>query len=289
MARIAVIGAGAIGGTVAAWLAQDPAHDVTLCARSPLDDLEVDAPTGPIRAAPPILTDPAQAQPADWVISATKTYDSASAAIWLPGLMHGETRLAVLQNGVEHRERFRGIVADDRIVPAIVDIPAERTAPGRILQRRTGTILVPEGAEGAAFTALFESTPIAVSTTGDFVTAAWRKLAINCAGVVSALTMRPAEVANDPGVADVMRGLVRECVAVGRAEGADLPDSLAEDVVEHYRAADPQSLNSIHADRIAGRPMEIDARNGVIVRIGERHGIDAPLNRMAAALLAAAR
>ncbi|NWP05823.1 2-dehydropantoate 2-reductase, partial [Escherichia coli] len=69
-------------------------------------------------------------------------------------------------------------------------------------------------------------------TTPDFITAAWRKLAINCSGIVSALTHRAAEVANDEGAADVMRVLVRECIAVGRAEGAELPDRLADQVVK---------------------------------------------------------
>jgi 2-dehydropantoate 2-reductase len=284
---IAIIGAGAIGGTIAAWLAQSPALPVTLCVRTPVDGLEVETPDGMIRADPRVLTSPEQAEPVDWVIAATKTYDSSAAAAWLPRLIGPETRVAVLQNGVEHRERFRGLVADAALVPAIVDIPAERHAPGRILQRRNGSILVPDDAAGRAFVDLFADTPIAVSTTEDFVTAAWRKLAINCAGIVNAIALRPAELAKDPEVAEVMRGLVRECIAVGRAEGADMPDSLAEAVVEGYRTADPQSLNSLHADRLAGRPMEIDARNGVIVRLGERHGIPAPLNRMAAALLAA--
>lgn len=287
MARVAVIGAGAVGGAVAAWLARE--HEVALCVRTPVAALAVDTPLGPIHAEPAVLTDTAGAWPADWVLAVTKTYDSEAAARWLPGLMGPETRLAVLQNGVEHRARFRGKVSDDRLVPCIVDIPAERSAPGVILQRRTGTILVPDDAAGQAFVALFGATPIAVSTTGDFVTAAWRKLAINCAGIVNALTLRPAEVANDPGVAEAMRGLVRECVAVGRAEGAVMPDTLPDEVVEHYRNSDPQSLNSLHADRLAGRTMEIDARNGVIARLGERHGIDAPLNRALAALLAAMR
>ncbi|WP_448661274.1 2-dehydropantoate 2-reductase [Sphingomonas sp. CJ20] len=284
--RIAVIGAGAIGGTVAAWLAQ--AHAVTLCVRSPLDNLEIDSPEGTIRAAPRVLTDPADARRVDWVLAATKTYDATGAAAWLPGLMGPTTQLAVLQNGVEHRERFRGLVPDAHVLPAIVDIPAERTAPGRILQRRNGTILVPAGVAGDGFAALFVDTPIAVSTTADFTTAAWRKLAINCAGIVNALTLRPAEVANDAGIAQVIRALVRECCAVGRAEGADMPDSVADHVVAQMRAADPQSVNSLHADRVAARPMELDARNGVIVRLGERHEIATPMNRALAALLAAA-
>jgi 2-dehydropantoate 2-reductase len=284
--RIAVIGSGAIGGTLAAWLAQDEAHQVTLCARSPLENLEIETPEGVIRAAPRILTDPAEAQPVDWILATTKTYDCAAAAAWLPGLTGPTTRLAVIQNGVEQRERFPDF-PPQRTIPVIIDLPAERTAPGRIVQRRAGTIHVPEGEAGDGFVALFTDTPIDAVTTPDFLTAAWRKLAINCAGIVSALTRRPAEVANDEGAAEVMRGLVRECIAVGRAEGADLPDDLADKVVQWTRKAHPQSVNSLHADLLAGRRMEIDARNRVIVRLGEKHGISAPLNAACAALLAA--
>ena len=286
MTKIAIIGAGAIGGTIAAWLAQSRGHVVTLCVRAPVTDLEIETPEGVIRASPRVITDPEIAEPVDWILAATKAYDSAAAAAWLPRLTGPNTRIAVLQNGVEHRERFRDLTPADRIVPAIIDIPAERSAPGRMRQRRTGTVLVPDDRAGRAFIDLFAGTPIAVSTTDDFVTAAWRKLAVNCAGIVNALTLRTAEVANDPAIADVMRELVAECVAVGRAEGADMPDSLPDTVVAGYRAAAPDSINSIHADRVAGRPMEIDARNGVIVRLGERHGIPTPYNRMAAALLA---
>ncbi|WBY09376.1 2-dehydropantoate 2-reductase [Sphingomonas sp. 7/4-4] len=284
MTRIAVIGAGAIGGTLAAWLAQG--HDVTVCARTPFADLEIESPAGTIRATPRILTDPAEATPVDWVLTTTKTYDCAAAAAWLPGLMAPGTRLAVIQNGVEQRERFP-MVPSEHIVPVIIDLPAERTAPGRIVQRREGTILVPDGDAGEAFTALFAETVIETATTPDFITAAWRKLAINCSGIVSAITRRAAEVANDEGVAEVMRGLVRECIAVGRAEGATLPDQLADQVVEWTRKAHPDSVNSLHADFVAGRPMELDARNGVIVRLGEKHGIPTPLNKALAALVEA--
>lgn len=282
--RIAVIGAGAIGGTLAAWLAQ--AHDVTVCARSPLADLEVEREGETLRAAPVVLSDPAQATPVDWVLCTTKTDDCASAAVWLPGLMGPDTRLAVIQNGVEQRERFP-MVAQERTVPVIIDLPAERTAPGRIVQRRDGSVLVPDDAHGQTFVELFAGTVISAQTTPDFTTAAWRKLAINCSGIVSALTLRAAEVTNDEGVAEVMRGLVRECIAVGRMEGADLPDKLADQVVKWTRLAHPDSVNSLHADRVAGRRMELDARNGVIVRLGEKHGIATPLNEALAAILAA--
>lgn len=284
--RIAVIGPGAVGGTLAAWLGE--AHDVTLCARTAFERLTVETPDGALVATPTVLTDPAAATPVDWVLVATKTYDAAGAAAWLAGLVGPDTRVAVLQNGVEHVERFAPYLPAERITPAVVDIPAERTAPGVIRQRRIGWIKVPAGLAGQAFAALFAHTPIEVATTEDFTTVAWSKLALNCAGAVNALTLKPAGIARRDDIAAIMRDLVAECVAVGRAQGADLSDDLPEQVVAGYRAGPADGINSLHADRLAGRSMEIDARNGVIVRKGAAHGIATPVNAMVAALLEAA-
>ena len=286
--RIAVIGPGAVGGVIAAWLAQNPDLTVEVCVRTAFDRLEVETPGGPLTATPRVLTAPDQASLVDWAIVTTKTYDAAATGAWLARLVGPDTRVAVLQNGVEHVERFTPYVAAERITPAVVDIPAERSAPGRVQQRRDGTILVPEGAAGDVFVALFAHTPIAVSTTPDFKTAAWKKLALNCAGAVNALTLKPAGVAQREPIADLMRALVGECVAVGRAEGADLPSDLPDAVVAGYRAGPADGVNSLHADRAASRPMELDARNGVIVRLGARHGIATPVNAMVVALLDAA-
>lgn len=288
--RIAVVGPGAIGGTVAAWLSHSPlVSSVTLCARTPLDRLVVEAPDGRlIEANPRVVTDPAGiTAPVDWVLVATKAYDVAAASTWLAPLVGPETHVAVLQNGVEHVERFVPFIAADRIVPVVVDIPAERGAPGRIQHRRDGTIVVPAGEAGEAFAALFAESVIAASTTDDFTTVAWTKLALNCAGAVNALTGLPGGVVREAGVADLIRAMVRECVLVGRAVGADLGDHIADWVVERAETSPPDSVNSLLGDRLAGRPMEWDARNGVIARLGAAHGIPAPLNAMAATLLSA--
>lgn len=288
--RIAVVGPGAIGGTVAAWLSHSPlVSSVTLCARTPLDRLVVEAPDGRlIEANPRVVTDPAGiTAPVDWVLIATKAYDVAAASTWLAPLVGPETHVAVLQNGVEHVERFAPFIAAERIVPVVVDIPAERSAPGRIQHRRDGTIVVPAGEAGEAFAALFAESVIAASTTDDFTTVAWTKLALNCAGAVNALTGLPGGVVREAGVADLIRAIVRECVLVGRAVGADLGDHIPDWVVERAETSPPDSVNSLLGDRLAGRPMEWDARNGLIARLGAAHGIPAPLNAMAATLLSA--
>jgi 2-dehydropantoate 2-reductase len=281
--RVAVIGPGAIGGTVAAWLAHRADLDLTVCARSALPNLTVETASRTITASPNVLTDPAQATPVDWVLIATKTYEAEGAGRWLATLLDDKTRVAVLQNGVEHVERFTPYLPAARITPAVVDIPAERSAPGHIRQRRDGSILVPDNA--ASFVDLFAHTPIAVSTTSDFRSQAWRKLCINAAGAVSALTLQPAGIVARDDIAALMWMLVSECAAVGRAEGAVLADKIEDEVIAGYRASPADSINSMLADRLAKRPMELDARNGVIVRLGRKHGIGTPMNQMIVTLL----
>lgn len=287
MATLALIGPGAVGGVIAATLAQAGGHGLTLCARRPLGEMEVGLLAGPVRFSPGVITDPAQGRPVDWVFVCTKAYDCAGAAAWFPGLVGPETRVAILQNGVEHRERFAPWLAADRILPVMVDIPAERPAPGRIVQRGPGKMVVPEGEAGARFAALFAGTALGVTTTPDFRSTVWRKLCLNAPGAINALLLKPTGVFRDEAVGELARAMVRECMAVGRAEGAVLEDDLPESILANCRAAPPDSVNSQHADRAAGRPMEIDARNGAIVRFGRKHGIPTPCNAMAATLLAA--
>jgi 2-dehydropantoate 2-reductase len=117
---VAVVGPGAIGSTVAAWLAQDDRLDVTLCARTPVEHLEIETPEGMIRATLPVLTDPGIASPVDWVILAVKAYDVDAASPWLTRLVGQGTQVAVLQNGVEHLERVSPYVPLERILPGVV-------------------------------------------------------------------------------------------------------------------------------------------------------------------------
>jgi 2-dehydropantoate 2-reductase len=286
--RIAIVGPGAIGGTIAAWLSQVPDHEVTVCARTPFDELVVEVPGGRTLAAHPnVLTEPDRAETVDWAITVTKAYDTPGAARWLARLVGPATRLAIVQNGVEHLERFAGLAPDGRTLPVIVDIPAERSGPGRIRQHRHGDITVPAGVLGTTFVALFAGTALTPKTTHDFLSASWRKLVLNSASVVNALALRPAGLVRDANAAALMRAVAAEATAVGRAMGARLDDGLPDEVVARYLASPPDQANSMLVDRRADRPLEIDARNGVIVRLGKRLGVPTPLNAMAVAILEA--
>jgi 2-dehydropantoate 2-reductase len=287
MARIAIVGVGAIGGAVAGLLQMAGGHDIVLCTRRPLSQLTVTMPTGPVRVAARNVTLPDASGPVDWVMVATKAYDTEGAAKWLPALCADGAPVAVLQNGVEHRERFAPYMEPGRLLPVIVECPAERRIDGEVRVRASARMRVEDTSLGSEFAALFSGSPASIVQEADFLTAAWRKLCLNSVSALNALTQKPAGILRDEAIGRLARAIVAECVAVGRAEGAALNDSLSEEILTYYHGSAPDAVNSLLADRLAGRRMETDARNGAIVRKGEKHGIPTPLNRMAVTLLEA--
>ncbi|MDT7812715.1 MAG: 2-dehydropantoate 2-reductase [Acidobacteriaceae bacterium] len=287
MARIAIVGVGAIGGVTAALLQQAGGHELLLCTRRPMSGLSVETPDGLVKVKASFVTIPSEAFEVDWVIVSTKAYDVAGAAKWLEQLCSNGAPVAVLQNGVEHRERFAPYVPMEKILPVMVDCPAERQAPDRVRQRGVMHLKVPDSALGRDFVKQFTGTPADATTVPDFLTVVWRKLCFNSAGVLSALVLQPAGIVRGEALGGVALQIIRECAAVARAEGANLEENVADVVLAAQRAAPADSVNSMLADRQAGRPVEIDARNGVIVRFGRRHGIATPANSMAVALMEA--
>jgi 2-dehydropantoate 2-reductase len=285
MARIAIVGVGAIGGAIAGLLEVAGRHQITLCTRRPLPQLTVAMPGGFVRVKARNATLPENAEPVEWVIVATKAYDAEGAATWFPALCAQGAPVAVLQNGVEHRERFAAYVEQARLLPVVIDCPVERPADGDVRVRGGACMRVEDTPLSRELAALFADSPVKVEPVADFITAAWSKLCLNSVGALNALTLKPAGVLQGEAMGRLAVALVAECVAVGRAEGAQLSDSLAEEILAQYRVQPADAVNSLLADRLAGRRMEIDARNGAIVRKGKDHAIPTPLNHMAFTLL----
>lgn len=275
MPGIAVIGPGAVGATFAA-AAERAGHAVALCGRRPGPAPVVELPGGERQAlAGPIRTDPAPAAPAEWVLLAVKTHQTAGAADWLHALCGPDTVVAVLQNGVEHRARVAPLAGPAHVLPVIVWCPSEAVSPGLVRQRGAAQLTVPDEPAGARLADLLDAR---VDLDPDFHTAAWRKLCVNAVAAVMVLSGRRAEVYGDPEQLALARSIAAECVAVGRAEGARLGPGTAEEVVAQLAAMPPDMGTSMLFDRLAGRRLEWDARNGVVARLGARHAIPTPVS-----------
>ena len=283
MSGIVVVGAGAIGG-VAAGRAIERGHDVVACVRQGFRELQWDSPEGSRRLALGVVTDPRNVEPAAWVLLATKAHQVEGAGAWLSALVAQHTRVAVLQNGVEHAERVARWVPPERVVAVVVSCPAERVAPGHVVQRGPARFTVADDAKGRSFAEL-----VGAVVTADFGRAAWEKLCLNVvSGALAALAGKPLPQIAHPQKLDLARGLARECARVARAEGVALSDDAATEIAERTVNVTRGGEPSIYRDRMRGEPLEWDARNGVIARLGARHGIPTPLSDKASALLASA-
>jgi len=278
--RVAVVGPGAIGGAVAA-MAQRAGAELVLCGRTPLERLVV----GDEVVPGPVLTDPAVVPwRADVVLLAVKAHQTEAASGFLRALAGRETVVAVLQNGVEQRELVAPFVAGAKVLPAVVWLATEVTAPGHVRVVTPARFVVPREPGAEAVAALL----VGVEIVDDFTTQAWRKLAVNAVAGLMALTGRPAVMFQSAEARQLGRALAAETLAVARAEGADVTDAVADEIIEFITGLPEDAGSSILADRQAGRPLEWEARNGVVARRGRIHGVPTPISDVIVPLLAAA-
>jgi 2-dehydropantoate 2-reductase len=287
--RVAVVGLGSIGGVAAGCLAAADRHDVVACVRRPMERLTLDQPGGTVEVKLTALIEPSSAKPVDWVLLCTKTHQTQSAAPWLAQLCAPSTRVAVLQNGLGHVPRVAPLAQGATVLPVIVYYNGERLAPDhvRLRQGSDQDLAVASDADGRAFAALFDGTPLRVLCSNDFATLIWRKLLINAvANPITTLTLQRQAVLRRPDVQELCRAILAEAVTVARAEGAMLADDEPSRAMATLFTFSGELGTSMYFDRLAGRRLEVEALTGAIVAASARHGIATPLN---AALLAMLR
>jgi 2-dehydropantoate 2-reductase len=286
---IAVVGPGAVGSTVAAFL-HAAGHDVLLCGRTARERIEV-RPDGvdPIVVQGPVRTDPAVVDgPVDVVMHAVKVTQNEAASRWLARLCGDHTIVCVLQNGIEQIEQIGRYCPTSTVVPAIVWFPAEMQPEGWVRLRSEAWLVLPTGDAAETVGDLLRNAGCRVENDPDFITAAWRKVLVNAVSGLMALTGRRSGMFRRDDIAALSRRYLAECLAVARAEGANLGDEVIDEVVDIFVRVPTDMGTSILADRQAGRRLEWDARNGVISRRAARHGLATPINDVVVALLAAA-
>ncbi len=288
-ARIAVIGAGAVG-TCVAWNLVRAGRDVTVCVREKIDRLVLRQGDGEPVALPVIsATDPSALQPMDWVLIATKAQDTPSVRPWLDAAAGPSAVIVLLQNGIDHASRLGGLAADVAVVPALVQINVEPLARGQAWQRAGNEIAVPAGNQGTRLAGLFAGTGIRIRLEDDFRAVAWRKLLGNVAhNPILALTGRRVDVFSDPGVLALAAKLISEAAAVAAADGVTVSEEEVAGIVSGLGALPADAGNSMLFDRLRGRALEAEFLTGAVVSAGRRAGVPTPLNDVMLTLLRAA-
>ncbi len=291
--RIALVGPGAIGATVAALL-HAAGHQVIVCGRSARESIEVrtDPETGisgPLVAPGPVVTDPESvAEPVDVVLWGVKDTQNAGASAFLQRLCGDDTIVCTLQNGVEQVERVGRYRPGTTVVPSVVWISAERQPEGWVRLRTAARLVLPDDDAGRRLAGQLRVPGLTVENDPDYVSAAWHKLLFNAVAGLMVLTGRRSGMFRRDDIAELTHRYGAECLAVARAEGAVLDDDVPEQLGRMFASLPEDLTTSILTDREARVPLEWDIRNGVILRKARAHGLPAPISEVLVPLLAAA-
>lgn len=298
--RVAVMGAGALGGYFGGRLAT-AGHEVTLIARGTHLDalrrngLTIRSPKGDAHIPDIEATDdPGDVGPVDVVIFAVKNQDvDASTKALVPVLGRGTWAITV-QNGVRAPERLAEILGNERVVPGVVRMPGDISAPGVIRHSADFDFIhfgeldgqVTERVQGFR-DALVEAGCMAEIST-DIRTELWRKFTMQASfASVSALTRLDVGVIRESSECSSMfHSSIKETAAVAQAVLPNLGEDLSTAAWDFIQKVPPKAHASMLDDLNRGKPIEIDYLSGEVVRLGRKHGVPTPIHAFFLASLA---
>lgn len=286
--QVAIVGPGAIGTTVAAAL-HEVGRTPLLCGRTARDSLTLVDSECQVRVPGPVHTDPAKINhTVNLIFLAVKATQNAAATEWLTALSGPETVVCILQNGVEQVENVTPYCPQGKIIPAVVWFPAQTQSDGSVCLRGNVNISLPDTTDAYFVAEVLKGTRCSVNLAANFKSLAWHKLLQNAVAGLMALTHRHSGMFSRSDISKLALNYLQECLAVARAEGAELGDEVPQIILNKFQISPADMSTSILTDREAGRPLEWDIRNGVISRYGRVHHIPTPINDILVPLLAAA-
>lgn len=290
--RIAVFGAGAVGGYFGARLAV-AGEDVHFVARGAhlnairKNGLRIESPNGDLTLHPAQATDdPASIGPVDYIMFAVKLFDTEAVARACKPLMGPDTTVLALQNGVETEEILGGVLGDDRVMGGTVYIAAVITGPGLIKQTGAFARIVYGELDGSmsprgrAFEAACKKAGIDVNFSPAVLTEIWMKFIVLVAlSGVTTVTRKPVGLLRaDPDTRMLLQNAIAEGAAVGRARGVTLPDDAVQRQMAVLDGWPPEMVASMLHDLNGGKRMELDHLSGAIARLGRRYGVPTPIH-----------
>ena len=292
--KVAVMGAGSIGGYFGGMLGR-AGHDVTLIARGEhLDSIR----RGGLRmqtqagnfTVPCTATDlPADVGPVDLALLTTKTYHNAVAVPAMAPMVGPDTAVLCLQNGIDSFVPLQHSFPDAAILPGAAYIEAGRSGPGVVTQAGdivrivTGNIRdshPSHRAKADEVCAAFCDAGVAAEAAADIAVTLWTKFLFitTMAGVTSLAREYLRDLLPRPEWHKIVAGCMSEIERAGRASGVDLAPTIVASTLDYMESAKGAMSASMHADLLAGRPMELEALNGAVVRAGEAAGVPTPIN-----------
>ncbi|MCF8107632.1 MAG: 2-dehydropantoate 2-reductase [Desulfohalobiaceae bacterium] len=247
-----------------------------------VESLKGDMHIQPIRA----FADPAQAGIADVVLLGVKTWQVEEAARAMGPLLGPETAVLPLQNGVEAPDQLAAILGPEHVLPGLAKIISFIKAPGHLCHSGLEPFLAfaePDGTSSSRTEKLrqaCEQAGIAAEIPEDIQAALWEKfLFVVAFGGVGAITGAPIGVlCSLPETRQMLRQAMQEIAALAAARGIAVPAGIVNTSLAFMDALPEGGTTSLQRDLAKGRPSELEAWNGAVVRLGREAGVATPLH-----------
>jgi|SRR5579864_304861 len=297
--RIAVVGAGGVGGGFGAALAKAGA-DVTFIARGAhlaamkSAGLRIESPRGDTHLVPTQATDdPGGVGHVDIVLFCVKLWDVESAGAHIKPMVGPTTAVIPLQNGIDAAERLLPILGPDAVMGGVAQISASIIKPGVIQQVGTFMRMIFGELDGRItqrgqdLLALCQQAGFDATLSGEILTDLWMKfilLATN-AGITAATRQPLGKLRDDPEIRPVIVAAVKEVDAIGRASKIALPTDAVEKVLDFIDHVPPAMKASMALDLERGNRLELPWLGGKVVALGRELGVPTPTHATLYAML----
>ena len=298
--KIAVMGAGGVGGYFGARLAQ-AGCDVAFIARGAHlaamreHGLTVESELGDIHLPKVRVTDdPGTLEPVDLVLFSVKLWDTEAAARSIAALFGPHTGIVSFQNGMQKDDILRRLCGDQAVMGGVAYIAATIGRPGVIKHSGTMQRLIfgeYDGRRSARAEALLEACQrggINAELSSDIRREIWEKFVFLVGLSATTATMRLpiGPIRANAQTRAFLLDIMREVVAVGRSHGVALAADYAEQRLAFCDGLPVDMTSSMYHDLERGKPLELAWLSGGVVELGKAAGVPTPANRAARDILA---
>ena len=297
--KVAVYGAGGVGGYFGGRLAETGA-DVHLIARGDhldalqQDGLRVQSVSGDFEVDLPASEDPSDIGPCDYVLFTVKSFDTEAAARELRPLLQDHTAVISLQNGLDNEELLATEIGREHVMGGVAYIFSTIAEPGVIEHKGGPTTFTYGELDGdrsdraQRFQEWCERADgMDAELSEDVQQVLWEKAAFICAlaGMTAAVRLPLGEIRSQRASWEMFRRIIEEVCSVGRTTGIEIPHGTVDRWVEFAEEVDADMRSSLHYDMTHDKPMELEALHGTIVRRAKENEVEVPMNEAVYAIL----
>lgn len=290
--KIAIIGTGGVGGYFGGKLAQ-AGNEVTFIARGEHlksireNGLKVKSIKGDFSIVPARVTDNiGEIESPDLIILGIKAWQVKEVAQELKIIIKENTTVLPLQNGVLASEELNTVINNQHVIGGLCRIFSKIEAPGvinhfgiepEIVFGELDNTLTPRVKR---ILATLESSDIKASISQDIQTELWKKLMIiGCGGLLALTRSTYGGVRENKETREMMHSLLTEIYQVSEKAGAKIETTFVEKTMKYIDTYPYDATTSLARDIWAGKPSEIEYQNGTIAILGEKYGIETPVNK----------